>query len=205
MPRFNLSWIYILAIGALIYMIYSGGDATGGINKEISYSEFKTYVQKGYTNDIVVNKTDGQVSLVVLGKHIQEVFKQNVGQTGKHPTLSARYPSPDKVDAFLDSVGYKGKVTFKEESGWLYDSYKAYKDLEDHGFDQLPAASNCVLPENMDLTVEHGVKVIAPERLKGFMMTTWMPTVSERIQKHTDAIALLKAAKEKYENGGYTR
>lgn len=119
MPRFNLSWIYIIAIGALIFMIYRGGDATGGINKEISYSEFKTYVQKGYTNDIVVNKTDGQVSLVVLGKHIQEVFKQNVDQTGKHPTLSARYPSPDKVDAFLDSVGYKGKVTFKEESGWL--------------------------------------------------------------------------------------
>ncbi len=119
MPRFNLSWIYIIAIGALIYMIYSGGDATGGINKEISYSEFKTYVQKGYTNDIVVNKTDGQVSLVVLGKHIQEVFKQNVDQTGKHPTLSARYPSPDKVDAFLESIDYKGKVTFKEESGWL--------------------------------------------------------------------------------------
>ena len=119
MPRFNLSWIYILAIGALIFMIYRGGDATGGINKEISYSEFKTYVQKGYTNDIVVNKTDGQVSLVVLGKHIQEVFKQNVDQTGKHPTLSARYPSPDKVDAFLESVGYKGKVTFKEESGWF--------------------------------------------------------------------------------------
>ena len=119
MPRFNLSWIYIIAIGALIYMIYSGGDATGGINKEISYSEFKTYVQKGYTNDIVVNKTDGQVSLVVLGKHIQEVFKQNVDKTGKHPTLSARYPSPDKVDAFLESIDYKGKVTFKEESGWL--------------------------------------------------------------------------------------
>ena len=119
MPRFNLSWIYIIAIGALIFMIYRGGDATGGINKEISYSEFKTYVQKGYTNDIVVNKTDGQVSLVVLGKHIQEVFKQNVDQTGKHPTLSARYPSPDKVDAFLESGGYKGKVTFKEESGWL--------------------------------------------------------------------------------------
>ena len=119
MPRFNLSWIYIIAIGALIYMIYSSGDATGGINKEISYSEFKTYVQKGYTNDIVVNKTDGQVSLVVLGKHIQEVFKQNVDQTGKHPTLSARYPSPDKVDAFLESIDYKGKVTFKEESGWL--------------------------------------------------------------------------------------
>ena len=119
MPRFNLSWIYIIAIGALIFMIYRGGDATGGIDKEISYSEFKTYVQKGYTNDITVNKTDGRVSLVVLGKHIQEVFKQNVEQTGKQPTLSARYPSPDKVDAFLDSVDYKGKVTFKEESGLL--------------------------------------------------------------------------------------
>ena len=119
MPRFNLSWIYIIAIGALIFMIYRGGDATGGIDKEISYSEFKTYVQKGYTNDITVNKTDGRVSLVVLGKHIQEVFKQNVEQTGKQPTLSARYPSPDKVDAFLDSVDYKGKVTFKEDSGLL--------------------------------------------------------------------------------------
>ena len=119
MPRFNLSWVYILAIGALIFMIFKGGDATGGIDKEISYSEFKTYVQKGYTNDIVINKSDGRVSLVVLGKHIQEVFKQNVEQTGKQPTLSARYPSPDKVDAFLDSVDYKGKVTFKEESGLL--------------------------------------------------------------------------------------
>ena len=117
MPRFNLSWIYIIAIGVLAYMIFSGGEATGGINKEISYSEFKTYVQKGYTNEIVVNKTDGQVSLVVLGKHIQEVFKQNVDQTGKHPTLTARYPSPDKVDSFLESVDFKGKVTFKEDSG----------------------------------------------------------------------------------------
>ena len=119
MPRFNLSWIYIIAIGALCFMIFNGGDSTGGIDKEISYSEFKTYVKKGYTNDIVVNKSDGRVRLVVLGKHIQEVFKQNVEQTGKQPTLSARYPSPDKVDAFLDSVDYKGKVTFKEESGWL--------------------------------------------------------------------------------------
>lgn len=117
MPRFNLSWIYIIAIGVLAYMIFSGGEATGGINKEISYSEFKTYVQKGYTNEIVVNKTDGQVSLVVLGKHIQEVFKQNVDQTGKHPTLTARYPSPDKVDSFLEGIDYKGKVTFKEDSG----------------------------------------------------------------------------------------
>lgn len=119
MPRFNLSWIYIIAIGALCFMIFNGGDSTGGIDKEISYSEFKTYVKKGYTNDIVVNKSDGRVSLVVLGKHIQEVFKQNVEQTGKQPTLSARYPSPDKVDAFLDSVDYKGKVTFREESGLL--------------------------------------------------------------------------------------
>ena len=117
MPRFNLSWIYIIAIGALIFMIFRGGDETGGIDKEISYSEFKSYVQKGYTNDIVVNKTDGRVSLVVLGKHIQEVFKQNVDQTGKQPTLSARYPSPDKVDAFLESIDYKGKVTFEEDSG----------------------------------------------------------------------------------------
>ena len=117
MPRFNLSWVYILAIGALVFMIFRGGDETGGIDKEISYSEFKSYVQKGYTNDIVVNKTDGRVSLVVLGKHIQEVFKQNVDQTGKQPTLSARYPSPDKVDAFLESVNYKGKVTFEEDSG----------------------------------------------------------------------------------------
>ena len=117
MPRFNLSWVYILAIGALVFMIFRGGDETGGIDKEISYSEFKSYVQKGYTNDIVVNKTDGRVSLVVLGKHIQEVFKQNVDQTGKQPTLSARYPSPDKVDAFLESVNYKGKITFEEDSG----------------------------------------------------------------------------------------
>ncbi len=92
---------------------------------------------------------------------------------------------------------------FEEESGYLYDSYTSYKVLEEHGFDQIPTASNCYCRENMDLTVAHSVKTIAPERLKGFMMTTWRPTLPDKKGILFEAVDLMKEAKIKYESGGY--
>ena len=120
MPRFNLNWLYILVIGGLAYMLYQGGGSSTSITKEVSYSDFKTYIEKGYSNDIVVNKTDGTVSAVIKGEHIQEVFQSNTERTGKHPAITTRCPSPDKVDAYLENIDYKGKLSFEEEDGFFW-------------------------------------------------------------------------------------
>ncbi|MBQ7664896.1 MAG: ATP-dependent metallopeptidase FtsH/Yme1/Tma family protein, partial [Bacteroidaceae bacterium] len=59
-PRFSLSWLYIILIAGLAYMLFSGsGSGSGGANKEVSYTTFKTYLDSGYTKSITVNKTDG--------------------------------------------------------------------------------------------------------------------------------------------------
>ena len=119
MPRFNLSWLYILVIGGLAYMLYSGDSSSSSIDKEVTYSEFKNYVSKGYSNEITVNKSDGVVSAVVQGENIQEVFKSNVERTGKKPTITARYPSADKVDSYLEQINYTGKLTYEESNGFF--------------------------------------------------------------------------------------
>lgn len=56
MPRFNMSWIYIMVIVGLMAIWFTGGDsATGSISKPASYNQFKVMVANGYASKIVVN------------------------------------------------------------------------------------------------------------------------------------------------------
>ena len=101
-------------------MFQSNGEGGSSFNKEVSYTTFKNYVAKGYTNDITVNKTDGIVRMVVEPKYIRDVFKAGTDRTGKSPTVSTRYPSTDKVEDFLESQQYKGSVRYEEsDKFWL--------------------------------------------------------------------------------------
>lgn len=115
MPKFNLNWFYLIAIAGLAVMLWQGNENPGSYDKDVSYSEIKTYIARGYTKDVVVNKTDGVVSITIAPEKIREVFKQGVQDVGKTPTVSTRYPSADKVEEYLNGIGYKGKVTYKED------------------------------------------------------------------------------------------
>ncbi len=120
MPRFNLNWLYIAVIAGLAFLLFQGNNGAGSnYNKEVSYSTFKSYVEKGYTQDIHVNKTDGIVRMVVKPEHIRDIFKAGTDRTGKAPTVSTRYPSADKVEDFLNGVSYKGGVTYEESNNFL--------------------------------------------------------------------------------------
>lgn len=92
---------------------------------------------------------------------------------------------------------------FKHTEGYLHDSMSSYETLEKHGFDQLPTGSNCdgtieFCRENMCLTVEKCQKIIAPERLKGFMMTSWVMTTLKGRERNLDAVDCLSEAYELY-------
>ena len=116
MPRFNLNWIYIVIIGALAIMLYQGNTHPGSFDKEVSYSELKEYISKGYTKDLVVDKSEGVVRITIKPEKIREVFKKRAEDVGKRPTVSARYPSADKVEDYITLTQYKGKVTYEEHN-----------------------------------------------------------------------------------------
>lgn len=72
----------------------------------------------------------------------------------------------------LQSNWYYGQ-TFSPENRYV----KAYLDLEEHGYDQIPTGSNWTTPDNFEGTVRFCREHIAPERLIGFLQTVWHPTL----------------------------
>jgi hypothetical protein len=89
------------------------------------------------------------------------------------------------------------------QSNWYYGTdfgpgvvyARAYADLEAHGYDQVPTGSNWTDPQNLGQTVDHCRRVIATERLKGFLQTIWKPTLEACRQRHVEAIDLLGQAR----------
>lgn len=116
-PRkgFNLTWFYALLIAGLCFMLWTnrGNDNASGITKEVDYTTLRSYVARGYAREVVVNKTDGNVRFVVRPEYIREIFKQGSDETGSAPCVSAKYPSVDAVNSFLDA-NYKGGVKYEE-------------------------------------------------------------------------------------------
>lgn len=71
----------------------------------------------------------------------------------------------------------------------LHEKYvRLYDQLEAHGYDQIPTGSNHSNRVNFEKTVEYCSKIISPARLKGFMQTTWRPTLAPCFERHSEAI-----------------
>lgn len=71
----------------------------------------------------------------------------------------------------------------------LHEKYvRLYDQLEAHGYDQIPTGSNHSNSVNFEKTVEYCSKIISPDRLKGFMQTTWRPTLAPCFERHSEAI-----------------
>ena len=77
MPRFNMNWIYAIAILALgLLWFSSGGPQNSSIATKATYSNFKSMVNKGYASKIVVNKSQNILRMYVKPEHIRDVFHQ---------------------------------------------------------------------------------------------------------------------------------
>ncbi len=91
------------------------------------------------------------------------------------------------------------------QSNWYYapelrnaadDNYavKAYRQLEELGYDQIPTGSNWNSDVNFGHTVAYCRELIAPERLKGFLSAPWYFTLPDFEQKLSDAISQVASA-----------
>lgn len=118
--HFNFMWIYLgiaLLLGFLV--IRSGGPSLlSSSNKEVTYSEFKTYVSKGYASRIVANKRDGSLCMYVSPEHVRDVFPTSSVQPGTEVFVEAEFPSADKLDSFLEQQqeagNFKGEVSYEQ-------------------------------------------------------------------------------------------
>lgn len=73
----------------------------------------------------------------------------------------------------------------------------AYRRLEELGFDQIPTGSNWSSTRNLELTVDFSRKHIDSQRLLGFMMAPWRPTIEEYRDYNLAAVEQVKTAKNK--------
>ena len=120
MPRFNMNWIYGIVIISLIVLYFTQGQTKSSINTQVSYSDFKVMVDKGYAKEIVVNKYQNTLEMYVKPEHIRDVFHQGVQQTGTNPCVSVAIGSVDQVEQFINNAREEKKFTGK----FSYDNSK---------------------------------------------------------------------------------
>ena len=90
------------------------------------------------------------------------------------------------------------------QSNWYYgvefepeklEYVKAYLDLDQAGFEQIPTGSNWASDENFSGTVSFCRQHLAPERLKGFLLAPWFFTLPEWQEKLLQGIGQVEAAR----------
>ena len=121
MPRFNMGWIYAIAIvGLLIAYVMGGNNIGGSAGKQASYTKFQSYVAKGYASNIVVNKDNGKLKMYVKPQYIRQIFGVGTNQVGTNPFVEVEYGGIDKLESFVDAARAAG--TFNGDLA--YDSDK---------------------------------------------------------------------------------
>ena len=129
MPRFNMSWIYLVIIIALAVIFFTDGGQTIGQGTVInaSYSDFKTYVDKGYVKQIVVNKSESKMRLYINAANTRDVFHQSQQQTGANPCVDVVYGSIDQVEQFVETERAAGK--FKGQLKYEVETRNGFMNL----------------------------------------------------------------------------
>ena len=117
MPKFNMGWLYGLIIITLaVAFIFNGNGtlmeptANNNINQPTSYTKFKEYVDKGWVNNVVVNKSESKLKMYVRAKNIRDVFNMSAQQTGKNPYTTVDFGSVDELEKYLTQVQSEGKI-----------------------------------------------------------------------------------------------
>lgn len=105
MPRFNMGWIYALALALLVGFYFTGGmGSRSSVTMESTYDNFQRMVRNGYASRIVVNNDKNSLLMYVKPEHIRDVFQQGTQQTGSTPAVEVQFGSVEKVEAFLDQA-----------------------------------------------------------------------------------------------------
>ena len=121
-PKFSLSWVYGIIAVALVFLYMQGGETSEGITRNISYSEFKDYVSKGYAEKVVAYD-DNKVELTIIPDSAARIFGQSAVQAGQPVVLYLEAGSIEALDRFLDEQekegAFNGKLDYKKKDNTL--------------------------------------------------------------------------------------
>jgi cell division protease FtsH len=118
MPRFNLSWLYMFIAMTIAYLYFTSDD-NAGVNRELTYTEFKDMVTKGYASKIIAYN-DNTVDLFIKPEHVKDVFKDEYKKVGRSPSVHVEVGSIDSLDKFLEKAQeeghFTGEVSYEKKS-----------------------------------------------------------------------------------------
>jgi len=81
-----------------------------------------------------------------------------------------------------------GKIENPIRKRWV----SCYEELEKAGFDQAPCGGNWACSENFGKTVAHCDRLVAPERLKGYVMAPWQhPFMQPGAAKSRESVEIM--------------
>ena len=119
-PRFNFTWLYILLIAGLAFMIFTRHDTSA--SRSVDYTTFKEFVEKEYVADVVINKDNNTLTLAIDSKHEKQVY--GVASKNKKPArIKVEFGSIDNLENFLDEQNkegvFKGKVSYERDNDFI--------------------------------------------------------------------------------------
>ena len=97
-------------IAMTIAYLWFTSDENSGIDKQLTYTEFKKYVNKGYANKIIAYN-DNTVDMFIKPEYVQDVFKDNYKKVGRNPSLHVEVGSLEALDTFLEKAQEEGHFT----------------------------------------------------------------------------------------------
>lgn len=109
-PRFNFTWLYILLIGGLVFMVFTRRDSAS--SRTVDYTTFKEFVSKGYVSEIVINKDQNTLVLSIDSKYEKQVFG-TTNKSKKPGVINVEFGSIDNLESYLDTQNEEGKFTGK--------------------------------------------------------------------------------------------
>lgn len=119
-PRFNFTWLYILLIGGMIFMIFTRHDTSS--SRSINYTTFKELVTKGYVADVLINKDKLTLTLAIDKKYNKQVFGAASGDK-EQGRIKVEFGSIENLENFIDKQTeeghFKGKVDYEKENDIL--------------------------------------------------------------------------------------
>ncbi len=120
-PRFNFSWLYMLLIAGIAFMILTRHD-TQSASRIVDYTTFKELVSKGYVQDVTVNKDRLTLTLAIDPKYNSAVFGV-ADKSKKQGRIKVEFGSMDNLEDYLDAqqaLGtFNGKVNYERENDFI--------------------------------------------------------------------------------------
>lgn len=119
-PRPSLSWLYVIIALVFGFLYFSSED--GSASKEITYTEFKEMVSKGYASKIIAYN-DNTVDMFIKPENIVDVFGKDANKVGRSPSVNVKIGSMEALDKFLDeeqdSGNFTGSISYEKQTNYF--------------------------------------------------------------------------------------